>query len=37
MADKKISALTASTIPLGGSEVLPIVQSGAAWETITSL
>ena len=29
MADKKISALTASTTPLGGTEVLPIVQSGA--------
>jgi hypothetical protein len=28
MADKKISALTASTTPLAGSEVLPIVQSG---------
>ena len=27
MADKKISALTASTTPLAGSEVLPIVQS----------
>ena len=27
MADKKISALTASTIPLAGTEVLPIVQS----------
>jgi hypothetical protein len=29
MADKKISALTAATIPLAGTEVLPIVQSGA--------
>jgi hypothetical protein len=29
MADKKISALTSSTTPLAGSEVLPIVQSGA--------
>ena len=29
MADKKISALTAATTPLSGSEVLPIVQSGA--------
>jgi len=29
MADKKISALTAATTPLAGSEVLPIVQSGA--------
>lgn len=28
MADLKISALTASTTPLGGTEVLPIVQSG---------
>lgn len=28
MADKKISALTAATTPLGGTEVLPIVQSG---------
>jgi hypothetical protein len=28
MADTKISALTASTIPLAGTEVLPIVQSG---------
>jgi hypothetical protein len=29
MADKKISALTASTTPLAGTEVLPIVQAGA--------
>jgi hypothetical protein len=29
MADKKISALTASSTPLVGTEVLPIVQSGA--------
>jgi hypothetical protein len=29
MADKKISALTAATAPLAGTEVLPIVQSGA--------
>jgi hypothetical protein len=29
MADTKISALPASTTPLGGTEVLPIVQSGA--------
>lgn len=29
MADKKISALTAAAIPLDGTEVLPIVQSGA--------
>jgi len=28
MADKKISALTASTVPLAGTEVLPIVQGG---------
>jgi hypothetical protein len=29
MADTKISALSASTTPLAGTEVLPIVQSGA--------
>lgn len=29
MADKKISALTAASTPLAGTEVLPIVQSGA--------
>jgi len=29
MADSKISALPASTVPLGGTEVLPIVQSSA--------
>lgn len=29
MADKKISALTSATNPLAGTEVLPIVQSGA--------
>lgn len=29
MADKKISALTAAATPLAGTEVLPIVQSGA--------
>jgi hypothetical protein len=29
MADKKISALTAATTPLVGTEVLPIVQGGA--------
>ena len=29
MADKKISALTAATTPLAGSEVLPIVQGGS--------
>jgi hypothetical protein len=29
MTDKKISALTAATTPLGGTEVFPIVQSSA--------
>ena len=29
MADKKISALTGASTPLGGTEVLPIVQSGS--------
>lgn len=29
MADRKISALTAATTPLAGTEVVPIVQSGA--------
>jgi hypothetical protein len=29
MADKKISQLTPATTPLGGAEVLPIVQAGA--------
>ena len=29
MADKKISALTGAATPLDGTEVLPIVQSGA--------
>jgi len=29
MADTKISALPASTVPLAGTEVLPIVQSGS--------
>lgn len=29
MADKKISSLTAASVPLTGSEVLPIVQSGS--------
>ena len=29
MADSKISALPASTVPLAGTEVLPIVQAGA--------
>jgi len=29
MADVKISGLPASTVPLAGTEVLPIVQGGA--------
>jgi hypothetical protein len=29
MADKKISALSSATVPLAGTEVLPIVQSSA--------
>ena len=29
MADKKISALDSATTPLAGTEVLPVVQSGA--------
>lgn len=29
MADKKISALSSATVPLAGTEVLPIVQAGA--------
>ena len=29
MADTKISALSSATVPLAGTEVLPIVQSGA--------
>lgn len=33
MANKKISALTSSTTPLVGTEVLPIVQSGATVKT----
>jgi len=33
MSDKKISQLTASTTPLAGTEVLPIVQSGATKKT----
>jgi hypothetical protein len=36
MADKKISALTASTVPLAGTEVLPIVQSGATVKVAVS-
>lgn len=30
MTNKNISALTAATTPLAGTETLPIVQSGAA-------
>ena len=38
MADKKISALTSATTPLAGTEVLPIVQSGATVKTpVTAL
>ena len=36
MADKKISALTASTTPLAGTEVLPIVQGGATVKVTVS-
>lgn len=36
MADKKISALTASATPLAGTEVLPIVQSGATVKVAVS-
>lgn len=36
MADKKISQLTASTTPLAGTEVLPIVQSGATVKVAVS-
>lgn len=36
MADKKISALPASTTPLAGTEVLPIVQSGATKQVSVS-
>ena len=36
MADTKISALAASTTPLAGTEVLPIVQSGATKKTSIS-
>jgi hypothetical protein len=35
MADSKISALPASTLPLAGTEVLPIVQSGATKKVAT--
>jgi hypothetical protein len=36
MANSKISALTASTTPLAGTEVLPIVQSGATVKVAVS-
>jgi hypothetical protein len=36
MADKKISALTSATTPLVGTEVLPIVQSGATVKVAVS-
>lgn len=36
MADKKISALTSATTPLAGTEVVPIVQSGATVKTPVS-
>jgi len=36
MADKKISALTASSTPLAGTEVLPIVQSSATVKVAVS-
>ena len=36
MADKKISALTGATTPLAGTEVLPIVQSGATVKVAVS-
>ena len=36
MADKKISALTGATVPLAGTEVLPIVQSGATVKVAVS-
>lgn len=35
MADKKISALTAATLPLAGTEVLPIVQSSTTKKVAT--
>ena len=35
MADTKISALTAAALPLAGTEVLPIVQSGATVKVAT--
>jgi hypothetical protein len=36
MADKKISALSSATTPLAGTEVLPIVQSGATVKVAVS-
>jgi hypothetical protein len=36
MADKKISALTAASTPLAGTEVVPIVQSGATVKVAVS-
>jgi hypothetical protein len=36
MADKKISALTAAVTPLAGTEVLPVVQSGATVKVAVS-
>lgn len=36
MADKKISALTAATTPLAGTEVLPIVQSGVTVKVVNN-
>ena len=36
MADAKISALPASTLPLAGTEVLPIVQSGTTKKVATN-
>jgi hypothetical protein len=36
MADKKISALTSASTPLAGTEVLPIVQSGATVKVAVS-
>ena len=36
MADKKISALTAASTPLAGTEVLPIVQSSATVKVATN-
>jgi hypothetical protein len=35
MADKKISQLTAATLPLAGTEVLPIVQGGVTTKVAT--